>query len=114
AGRPRPRRRHRRRPRPPGARLRPLRRPLPLVLAEGPMTASAPPVLILSRSDVAELLGIADCIAAVEDAFRAHAEGRILPAGVLSVPAAGGGFHVKAAGLRRGRACFAAKVNGNF
>jgi len=29
------------------------------------MTASAPPVLILSRSDVAELLGIAECIAAV-------------------------------------------------
>lgn len=78
------------------------------------MTGSPPPVLILSRSDVAELLGISECIAAVEDAFRAQAGGRTLPAGVLSVPAEGGGFHVKAAGLRGERPCFAAKVNGNF
>ena len=78
------------------------------------MTTSAPRVLILSRSDVAELLGIAECIAAVEEAFRLQAEGRTLPAGVLSIPAGGGGFHVKAAGLRRERACFAAKVNANF
>ena len=76
--------------------------------------ASAPRVLVLSRSDVAELLGLAECIAAVEEAFRREAEGRTLPAGVLSIPADGGGFHVKAAGLRAGRAFFAAKVNANF
>ena len=78
------------------------------------MTMSAPRVLILSRSDVAELLGISECIAAVEEAFRLQAEGRTLPAGVLSIRAEAGGFHVKAAGLRRDRAFFAAKVNGNF
>jgi alanine dehydrogenase len=78
------------------------------------MTTNAPRVLMLSRSDVAELLGMSECIAAVETAFRDQAEGRTLPAGVLSIPAAGGGFHVKAAGLRGERAYFAAKVNGNF
>ncbi len=30
----------------------------------------APRVLVLGRSDVAELLGLSECIAAVEDAFR--------------------------------------------
>ena len=75
---------------------------------------SAPHVLVLARRDVAELLGMSECIAAVEDAFRRQAEGRTLPAAVLSVPADGGGFHVKAAGLRGERAVFAAKVNGNF
>ncbi|MBM4442999.1 MAG: hypothetical protein FJ027_21520 [Candidatus Rokubacteria bacterium] len=34
--------------------------------------------LILSRSDVCALLTLADCIAAVEQAFRAHAEQRTL------------------------------------
>jgi len=75
---------------------------------------SAPRVLVLSRSDVAELLGLSECIAAVEDAFRRQAEGRTLPAGVLSIPVDGGGFHVKAAGLRGERAFFAAKVSANF
>jgi ornithine cyclodeaminase/alanine dehydrogenase-like protein (mu-crystallin family) len=78
------------------------------------MTTRAPRVLVLGRSDVAELLGLAECIAAVEDAFRREAEGRTFPAGVLSIPAAGGGFHVKAGGLRGERPVFAAKVNANF
>jgi len=78
------------------------------------MTASAPRVLVLGRSDVAELLGLSECIAAVEEAFRREAEGRTLPAGVLSIPATGGGFHVKAAGVRGERSFFAAKVNANF
>ena len=34
--------------------------------------------------------------------------------GVLSVPAAGGGFHIKAAGLVVERCYFAAKTNANF
>ena len=78
------------------------------------MTASAPRVLVLGRSDVAALLGLSECIAAVEEAFRREAEGRTLPAGVLSIPATGGGFHVKAAGVRGERSFFAAKVNANF
>jgi len=69
---------------------------------------------ILTRGDVLELLTLRDCIAAVEDAFRLHAEGRTLRPGVLAVPAEGGGFHVKAAGLVGERSYFAAKTNANF
>jgi ornithine cyclodeaminase/alanine dehydrogenase-like protein (mu-crystallin family) len=70
--------------------------------------------LILTRGDVQRLLGYDDCIAAVEDAFRLHAEGRSLSPGVLAVAAPEGGFHIKAAGLERERPYFAAKTNANF
>ena len=70
--------------------------------------------LLLTRADVQELLGWDECIAAVESAFRLHAAGKSLPPGVLGVPSRGGGFHVKAAGLDRGRLYFAAKTNANF
>jgi alanine dehydrogenase len=69
---------------------------------------------ILSRRDVVELLTLPECMAAVEHAFRRHAEGRTLGPGVLGVPASGGGFHIKAAGLVGGRSYFAAKTNANF
>ncbi len=69
---------------------------------------------ILTRRDVAALLPMDDCIDAVEQAFRLHAEGRTLGPGVLGVPATDGGFHIKAAGLRLDRAWFAVKCNGNF
>jgi alanine dehydrogenase len=79
------------------------------------MTSSAPSsILVLSRADVLELLSLRDCIDAVEHAFRLHAEGRTLGPGVLSVPAADGGFHIKAAGLVGERSYFAAKTNANF
>jgi alanine dehydrogenase len=74
----------------------------------------SPGTLLLSRSDVAALLNLAECIEAVEQAFKAHAEGRSLPPGVLGVHAKDGGFHIKAAGLELSRSYFAAKVNGNF
>jgi len=70
--------------------------------------------LILSRSDVLDLLSLPECIEAVERAFRLHAEGRTLGPGVLSVAAAGGGFHIKAAGLVGEHNYFAAKTNANF
>ena len=70
--------------------------------------------LILSRRDVQQLLGMDDCIAAVEGAFRLHAEGQSLSPGVLGVRAPEGGFHIKAAGLRLGQLYFAAKTNANF
>lgn len=70
--------------------------------------------LLLRRAEVAELLGLEDCIDAVEDALRAHAAGRTIPPGVLSAAAEGGAFHVKTAGLAGARPYFAAKVNGNF
>ncbi len=69
---------------------------------------------ILSRRDVFDLLTLRDCIAAVEGAFRLHAEGHALGPGVLGVPAKTGGFHIKAAGLVGERSYFAAKTNANF
>jgi len=70
--------------------------------------------LILSRTDVLDLLSLPECMHAVEAAFRLHAEGHTLGPGVLSVHAPGGGFHIKAAGLVGERSYFAAKTNGNF
>jgi len=75
------------------------------------MTAN-PSTLLLSRGDVAALLDIRSCIAAVEDGFRAHAEGRALGPASLGVLTEGGGYHVKAAGIRG--SFFAAKTNANF
>ena len=69
---------------------------------------------VFSRRDVLDLLSLTDCIAAVEHAFRLHAAGRTLGPGVLGVPARGGGFHIKAAGLLGERSWFAAKTNANF
>lgn len=69
---------------------------------------------LLGRQEVAALLSLDECIAAVEQAFKSHAEGRTLPPGVLGIPARDGGFHIKAAGLELARPYFAAKVNGNF
>lgn len=70
--------------------------------------------LVLTRRDVQALLGIDECIAAVEAAFRLHAEGRSLGPGVLGVSAPEGGFHIKAAGLGLSRLYFASKTNANF
>jgi ornithine cyclodeaminase/alanine dehydrogenase-like protein (mu-crystallin family) len=70
--------------------------------------------LVLTRAEVQALLGFDECIAAVEAAFRLHAEGRSLAPGVLAVRARDGGFHIKAAGLELDRLYFAAKTNANF
>lgn len=70
--------------------------------------------LLLTRGEVAALLDLDECIVAVEEAFRLHAEGRSLSPGSLGVEAPGGGFHVKAAGLELSRPYFAAKINANF
>jgi alanine dehydrogenase len=70
--------------------------------------------LLLSRSDVLGLLTLPDCIAAVEQAFRAHAERRAYGPWVLGMTAGAGTFHVKAAGLIGSRPYFAAKTNANF
>lgn len=70
--------------------------------------------LVLSRSDVARLLTLDECIGAVEAAFRLQGERRIAPPGILGTHVAGGGFHIKTAVLPLARDYFAAKVNGNF
>jgi len=70
--------------------------------------------LLLTRRDVAALLDLDTCIAAVETAFRLHGEGKTAAPGVLGVPVPGGGFHIKAGVLVLGRPYFAAKTNANF
>ena len=73
--------------------------------------------LILRRDDITRLLRMPDCIAAVERAFRHHAEGSTIAPAVLGTHVDGGSFHVKTAGLldaADGRPIFAAKVNANF
>ncbi len=70
--------------------------------------------LLLARREVAALLGLDECIAAVENAFRLYGEGKTAPPGILGVHAADGGFHIKAGLLEVGRNYFVAKTNANF
>jgi ornithine cyclodeaminase/alanine dehydrogenase-like protein (mu-crystallin family) len=67
--------------------------------------------LLLTGSEVAALLTLDECIAAVEEAFRAHGEGRLHPPGLLSAHEERGAFHIKTAAVN-GR--FGAKANANF
>lgn len=70
--------------------------------------------ILLSKGDVERLLTPELCIAAVEDAFRQLAEGKVPAPGILGLHAAEGGFHVKAGFLTLDRPYFAAKLNANF
>lgn len=74
--------------------------------------------VVLTREDIRALLGMRDCIDAVEQAFVRHASGRAIAPGVLGVHVDGGVFHVKTAGLLAAASdeqpLFAAKVNANF
>ena len=70
--------------------------------------------LILKRSEVAALLSLDACIAAVEQAFQLHGEGKTGPPGMLSLHAPGGAFHIKAGTLATSRSYFAVKANANF
>ena len=72
------------------------------------MIGELPMTRILTAADVAALLTIDDCIAAVESVFRRFGEGAIAPPSSLGVHVEGGGFHVKAAAVDR---VFAAKLN---
>jgi alanine dehydrogenase len=70
--------------------------------------------LLLSRSEVADLLSIDEYIAAVEQVFKLYGEGKTQPPGILGVHARDGGFHIKAGILELDRSFFAAKINANF
>jgi alanine dehydrogenase len=70
--------------------------------------------LLLTRKDVAALLSLAECIAAVERVFKLQGAGQTTPPGVLGVHARDGGFHIKAGLLELDRTYFAAKTNANF
>jgi ornithine cyclodeaminase/alanine dehydrogenase-like protein (mu-crystallin family) len=73
-----------------------------------------PGTLVLSRREVAELLAMDECIAAVEAAFVLQARGLVARSCILGVQVAEGGFHIKTAGISHGRHLFGAKVNANF
>ncbi len=73
-----------------------------------------PGTLLLTRAEISALLGLDECIPAVERAFRLYAEGKTMPPEILGIPARHGGFHIKAAGLPLNRSYFAVKTNGNF
>lgn len=77
-------------------------------------TRSGGGTLVLTRSDVARLLGIDACIEAVDLAFRLNGTGAATPPAVLELPGIGGGFHVKAGGLMLDRPYAATKINANF
>ncbi|HEV8539367.1 MAG TPA: ornithine cyclodeaminase family protein [Bacteroidota bacterium] len=70
--------------------------------------------LLLNREEVCSLIGIDECIDAVERAFKLHGEGRASPPGILGVHAQDGGFHIKTGLLEQDRNFFVAKINANF
>ena len=70
--------------------------------------------LLLTASEVAALLDLPACMAAVEDVLRRHAAGETVPPRVLGLPAEAGGIHVKAAGLMGSEPRLVVKVNANF
>ena len=69
---------------------------------------------ILTASDVEAVLGMKECIAAVEEAYGLWGRGEVPDPAVLGVHVDGGGFHVKAATLGQDRRYFVAKTNANF
>ena len=73
--------------------------------------------VVLTGADVRRLLGMRDCIDAVERAFQLHSIGKTIAPAVLGAHVDGGGFHVKTAGLRPATdhaGVFAMKINANF
>ncbi len=88
---------------------------LPLVSCARRLVMPEHAPVLLSRSDVARLLTIEECIAAIEDAFAAYGRGEAMVPKVLGVHVEGGGFHIKSAVWRdRERLCFVTKTNANF
>lgn len=69
---------------------------------------------VINRESLARLMGLDDYVAAVEAAFRAHAEGRTSQPMPLHIEVDGGGFHAKGAFVALDRPYVAVKVNSNF
>ena len=70
--------------------------------------------ILLDRAALEPLLSLEDCITAVEQAFRAHGEGRTAPPGLLHAETPKGEFHIKAGVMDFGQPFFAIKINGGF
>ena len=72
------------------------------------------PALLLSRSEVARLLTMRECIEAVEKMFRVLGEGKPPAPGILGIKSERGGLHIKAGLLPGERDYIVAKLNTNF
>jgi ornithine cyclodeaminase/alanine dehydrogenase-like protein (mu-crystallin family) len=72
------------------------------------------PALLLSRSEVAQLLTMRECIAALEKMFRQLGEGKLPAPGILGIKSERGGLHIKAGLLPGERDYIVAKLNTNF
>lgn len=70
--------------------------------------------LLITGREIRRLLGMDECIQAVEDAFRLYGEGKAAAPGVLGIHGRDGGFHIKAGMLELSRSYFVVKVNSNF
>jgi alanine dehydrogenase len=70
--------------------------------------------LILSRSEVAKLLTIEECMDSVEAAFKMFAEGKASPPKVLGLHTSNGGLHIKAGVMKLNSNYIVAKMNSNF
>jgi alanine dehydrogenase len=71
--------------------------------------------LVLGGTDVRKVLGMSDCVQAVEGAFRLLGSGHASRPVVSSVRAAEGGFHIKSALITFGDAeYFVSKTNANY
>jgi len=72
------------------------------------------PALLLSRSEVAQLLTMPECIDAVEKMFRQLGEGKLPAPGILGIKSERGGLHIKAGLLPGERDYIVAKLNTNY
>jgi alanine dehydrogenase len=70
--------------------------------------------LLLNRPEIKSLLKTGNYIDIVEQAFKLHAEGKILKPDLLHFDSDDGEFHIKAGGLRLEKTYFGLKSNGGF
>lgn len=70
--------------------------------------------LVLTQADLRRLVSRADYLRAVEEGFRASAEGRAASPAPLHIETEAGGLHAKGARLEAERSYLAVKVNSNF
>ena len=77
-------------------------------------TSAADPAVAIGRRELASLMDLDAYLAAVEAAFRAHAEGRTNVPAPMHIPVETGGFHAKGALVVLDHSYVAVKVNSNF
>ena len=70
--------------------------------------------LLISRREVIDSLSLDECMPAVENAFKLHAEGNAMPPKVMGMYTQQGGFHIKAGILELAGNYFVTKINSNF